>query len=213
MKAIILSAGRSSRFAAVGWTIPKQLLPMTNGDTLIEWQVQRMKKITKDVVVVLNKEHYLTTRKYVNGCKIRIVKDAPGVLNTILQILPEFFTKEPVIITYVDSFMQQYEYSILAAMSPWLEAINVVFSSDDKRFNYPVDGFADGGIYKFKSGWKFIQLIAKYPPPYTDKDGTYLLVKVAKQKTFMVSSTHTDVGTPDDYSRFMHKFGMKVEVR
>lgn len=212
MKAIILSAGKSTRFAKEGWTIPKHLLPMSDGRRLIEWQEARMFWITPNVTTVLRKEHVDASRQYIRG-KIATVADSSGILNTFLQVAYLALTREPIIITYNDSFLRLDEYKILAEMSPWLEVVSVVFPSREKRFNYPVKGFADGGIFKFKSGWTILRAMTKFPPPYTDKMGFYLLAKQLRARTYYTSSTHADLGTPKDYVSYMSNHGQKVEIQ
>lgn len=213
MKAIILSAGMSKRFSNAGCPTPKHLLPMPDGRRMIQWHEDRMLSLTSDVTTVVLECHVEATRKYLVG-KIATIKRPIGPLDTLFRYIQKrpgvLRTKEPVIVTYNDHVMDLYEYRVLAGLSPWLKAIQVVFRSGADRFNYVSGDLADGGVYKFSSGYVILAAMLRFPPPYSDKVGLHHLIKGIPRKSVMVSSTHVDLGIPEDYKLWMAKKGCPV---
>lgn len=209
MKAFILSAGQSKRFSEAGCTVPKHLLPMPDGAKLIEWQEDRMLMLTEDVTTVVLKEHEDMTRRYIRRKLVSVAK-SNGPLDTFFRVAPLALGREPVIVIYNDHYMTFQEYKIFADLSPWLDAAQVVFSSHADRFNYVYKGYADGGVYKFRNGTVILKSMARKRPPYTDKDGMYMLVERAKTKTYMISSSYRDLGVPSDYKLWMAEEGNPV---
>lgn len=209
MRAIILSAGRSTRFAKEGCVIPKHLLRMPDGRTLIEWQEEKMSKISANVYTVVLKENVKETSKYLRGNLVSVKKSA-SPLDTLFRSWRLLRTKEPIIVIYNDALISDKEYYRFVLESAPLDATQIVFASHADRFQYIMNGWADGGVYYFKSGYYALSLLARILPPYSAKKGLMLLVKKANYISYIVSHSHVDLGIPRDYKNWMGEQGCPI---
>lgn len=117
MRAMIFAAGKGTRLKPLTDTLPKALLPLGNGKTLLQYQLEKLREVGI-VDIIINIHHlgdqivqYLTTN-HDFGCNISISDERDGLLETgggLYKARPFFEqTNEPFLCCNVDILHNLY---------------------------------------------------------------------------------------------------------
>jgi molybdopterin-guanine dinucleotide biosynthesis protein A len=219
MITLIPMAGSGSRFRAEGWTIPKPLLPMPDGSSLLLWIVARLWKCTSLVTAALERDRKAlesriqTVRNQYglfSGAQVWLPRATSGPLQTVLQCRRWLRSSDELLIHYCDCFMRAGVSELVTQMSnSFADAGVVVFSSDDPRFRRDPDRkWAEGGIYWFRSGQQFLKHAQRLRGPGLGPGDVAWTMDYAIYPT----DDYVDLGIPDAYRRFFAGYGKAVEA-
>lgn len=223
MLAIILAVGKSTRFAAEGYTKPKYLLETPTGETIMERQIKTLESAGHQVMFV--GRH--ADKPQVANVMVRILMkdkspfefthqwldvDTAGPLATAWEIRSWFHRKQPVIFVYCDTIfdkatLDSFEH-VIDGYGP--EAAIIGFESNQDRYTrIPGTDWAAGGIFYFADGEKLIEKIR-----WAEKgefNGLPDMVYSFDNNASVLDNSIVDVGIPQDYRNWMAENGKPVE--
>jgi len=186
VRTIILAAGRSERFAAAGFAKPKSLLPMPDGRTLLEWQVESQSaKHTYIVALNEDKKAFLPTVLKISSrlpkgrsfSGLWLKEQTMGPLDTLWNIRSWLESNEDFLFMYSDilitvpekaTYSHPMDFHLGRFSDPDLhktDARIVIFESDDARYTSSsiLKGYKQGGIFWFRSGADVVEAMRWRP--------------------------------------------------
>lgn len=208
MITIIPLAGASQRFRSAGYTQHKALLPMPDGDSLLDYVINSI--MPDDLITVAlrsdMKELSRAIRQSNKEGKWRAIwLDTPthGPLDTVLKASKWLHNTEELLINYCDCFMQSSAWPFIEHMRVSDKPAGMVgFESTNDRFTY-YGPLAEGGIFYFKNASKFLQYTHSFYSPYKDV-GIPSVVRQSRDFTVWNGSReYVDLGVPADYEMYM----------
>lgn len=220
MQTIILSAGRSSRFKEDGFPFQKCMLPMPDGRTLLEWQVDYLRP---EKLLYISREEY---RKQEAGLLKKIRLTLSNVTSVWLQhktrgpldglwFAKNFIEKdEELLIAYNDELVapELLDDMISKARRYKYQAAIVAFLTENIRFtDVPQSDLSAGCTYYLASGKDFLRKVrgasrgeANGVPDMVYKYRHRLYYQIPEDKII-------ELGTAREYKWWMAKQGKPVE--
>ncbi len=187
---VVPMAGRGSRFANAGFTIPKPLIPV-GGKPMIQWVIDNVRpKQPHRFTFICLEEHLVTypevpatLKQLCPGCNIVTVKQVTeGAACTVLLAKEIINNDDPLMIANADQYVELDINAYLAAMETEKgDGLIMTFWADHPKWSYcrmkadgtvkevlekqVVSNEATVGIYNFRHGREFVraaeQMIAK----------------------------------------------------
>lgn len=222
MRTIILAAGRSERFAKAGFPKPKSLLPMPDGRTLLEWQVDTLDAkhiyiigLRQDVPALLSTIKKIISR-LPNGYNFRGIwldEKTAGPLDTIWKARSWIEHHEDFLFVYCDILpLECFQLNPFTYKKNSDDARMVVFESSDERFtDAEMVGFKESGIFWFRNGNDVISKMR------WAKRGEYNGLPDIfgsfenKLEVAWGNSCFADLGVPNDYRNWMAEQGAPLD--
>lgn len=179
---VVPMAGRGSRFADAGYTVPKPLIPL-GGRPMIQWVVDNIRPARAHRFVFICQQAHLETfpnvpatlRRIAPGCEIIAVREVTqGAACTVLLARNLIDGAEPLLIANSDQFVDQDINCYLATGdSPEVDGHFMTFPASDPKWSYcrlgpdgavtevvekrVVSQEATVGIYSFRRGADFVR--------------------------------------------------------
>lgn len=220
MQTIILSAGKSSRFGVDGFPYQKCMLPMPDGRTLLEWQVDYLRP---EKLLYISRSEYRRQEESLIK-KIRLMKPnvtavwlnqpTRGALGGLWAAKNYISMDEELLIAYNDELVAPEELDEMVSKcrrSNYRAAI-VAFITDNPRFTVvPNTDLFAGCTYYFANGEEFIAKVRT-----NDKDAENGVPDIVYRfKHRLYYQVHPDkiaeLGTAREYKFWMGKQGKPVE--
>ena len=165
MIAVIPCAGDGGRFKAAGYDVPKPLLPMPDGRTLIE-HVASSLPMCKQIITVSKPKLTLSQEMFsASWLPVHVKRKTRGPLDTLMEARSLLRVDDELLISYCDCFLPDNQCSefVDEMRARRRHAGMVCFPSSDARFQRIPNGeFAMSGIFYFKSGRQFAQTAMRY---------------------------------------------------
>ena len=236
MIAIILSTGRSSRFAKHGFCRQKSMLPMPGGRTLLDWQVESLGHALQegDTILYVTRKEYQSdelgevARVFTRAAILHrvhtfvhyIEDETHGALDAIhhsRKIIRDLslVSGEETLILYNDELVLPQDLLAFTEWS-WLmagDASVVSFEIDDERYTRVPNSpeMACGCTYWFKS---YANLLASAASsPRREENG--IPGAVYEQETWsnflLKEDQYIELGTAPEYKAWMESLGYVME--
>lgn len=221
MIAIIPLAGRSERFTDAGYTVPKWALPLRDGRSMLATVVQSLGGFS-ELTLITRREYDAAVASCLSESDSKwYVKnnDMPttGPMETILCAKDYLKTSDELLISYCDCFASNGLADFLAAMrSSSADAGVYCFRSNNPRFQYdPTGEYALGGIFWFRHADEFLRRSRKFPirPDLSPAHVAFSYKGIGSldgYKLYLDTAHYVDVGTPEDYERYIGKVTEKA---
>lgn len=178
---VIPMAGRGSRFAEAGFTLPKPLIPL-GGKPMVQWVIENLRPAQAHrfhfICLAEHLERYpdvaVALRKLAPGSSITPVRAVTeGAACTVLLTRRLIDTEDPLMIANSDQFVDvDIDLYLAASERPGVDGLIMTFPSQDPKWSYcrmQLDGFvrevvekrvvsnvATVGIYNFRHGRDFV---------------------------------------------------------
>ena len=210
MIAVIPMAGEGQRFQDRGYGVPKPLLPMPDGRTLIEHVMESLPPM--DAIYTVTRLGFIHQFFAIDTILISVVikRKTAGPLDTILEAKQYMRGDDELLINYCDCFLpdnQCQEFVNEMRQRKRLAGV-VCFPSHDERFQREPSGqFSMSGIYWFKSAREFVRQAKHYR-----EDGRVSPGHIALSTMFyaglnmgaaFITNNIVDLGTPEAYELYM----------
>lgn len=222
MLTIILAAGKSTRFAAEGYTKPKYLLETPTGESIMERQVETLRDAGHKVLFVGRHED----KSAVGHAMINILSQRQepfefthtwldmspeGPLGTAWEVRSWWARKEPVVFIYCDIIFDKRLldsfFHVIDGYHP--ESAIIGFESNQDRYTrIPDTDWAASGIFYFEDGEKLMNKMR-----WADKgefNGLPDMVYSYENNASILDNSVVDVGIPNDYRNWMAENGKPV---
>lgn len=187
---VVPMAGRGSRFASAGYTIPKPLIPV-GGKPMIQWVIDNVRPSQPHCFTFICLEEHLVTypevpatlKQLCPGCNIVTVRQVTeGAACTVLLAKEIINNDDPLMIANADQYVELDINAYLTAMEAGkADGLIMTFWSDHPKWSFcrmtgdgtvrevvekkVVSNEATVGIYNFRHGREFVraaeQMIAK----------------------------------------------------
>ena len=178
---VVPMAGRGSRFANAGYTIPKPLIPV-GGKPMIQWVIENVRPSQPHRFTFICLAEHLVTypevpatlRRLCPGCEIvEVAQVTEGAACTVLLARDLIDNDDPLMIANADQYVQLPIDDYLAAMeSEEADGLIMTFWADHPKWSYcrmkedgtvaavvekqVVSNEATVGIYNFRHGRDFV---------------------------------------------------------
>jgi molybdopterin-guanine dinucleotide biosynthesis protein A len=220
MLTVILSAGQSRRFREAGWPKSKSLLPMPDGNTLLEYQVEMLKPEALlflgsqiDRADTLTKLYKIQRRHFApREMMFKWLSGTKGALDGIWVVRHTLDVEESLLILYADYLFWAYDQMREAADKGSWDAAVVVFPSNNPRFQRTADDrYALGGVFWFRHGKDFVSAMKKIRKRGPDV-GVYPAMQKLRNHGYYVAKKGDiqDLGVPRAYKEWMALEGCPV---
>lgn len=221
MQTIILSAGRSSRFKEEGFSYQKCMLPMPDGRTLLEWQIDYLRPAK---LLYISREEYRKTETgllkkirltHPNVTAVWINHKTRGPLDGLWHARRFILPDEELLISYNDELVapELLDEMVEKARRYRYQAAIVAFLTENPRFTeVPNSDLYAGCTYYMASGKDFLKKVrgAERGPLNGVPDIVY---KYRHRLYFQVPSDKIiELGTAREYKWWMGKQGKPVEA-
>jgi dTDP-glucose pyrophosphorylase len=179
---VVPMAGRGSRFASAGYTIPKPLIPV-GGKPMIQWVIENVRPSQPHRFTFICLAEHLTIypevpatlRRLCPGCEIvEVAQVTEGAACTVLLARDLIDNDDPLMIANADQYVQLPIDDYLAAMeSEKADGLIMTFWADHPKWSYcrmkedgtvaavvekqVVSNEATVGIYNFRRGRDFVR--------------------------------------------------------
>lgn len=159
---VIPAAGDGQRFVDAGYTVPKPLLPMPDGRTLIENVVSSMPHV--DMVVTISKPTLALTPEMFSPYAwypVHVKRDTAGPVDTLIEARALLRNDKELLIHYCDLWLpdDQCAEFVQEMRERKRHAGVVCFPSRDERFQREPSGkFAMSGVFWFKKARTFVEM-------------------------------------------------------
>lgn len=219
MLTVILSAGKSTRLTHDGFPRQKCMLPMPNGQTLLEWQLKTA-PTTGRILYVSRVEYQrdeLSTiirikGRYKNFKAVWIKKGTNGPLDGLWYIRKFLNVDEELLILYNDELIEADTMDGFIQACQHYPAGVVCFENDDPRFSrIPGEkALACGCTYYFKSGREFVKAM-KGKPRKAENGVPDIVYSFGKFMPFFIGvNEYVELGTAREYKTFMAEQGKPI---
>ncbi len=223
MITVILSAGKSTRFKHEGYVNQKSMVPMPDGRTLLQWQVERL--APERLIYITRAEYRKSEEPMLKTLRFRdfrhkemkvlfIEKKTAGPLDGLWAVRKHLRTKEELVIAYNDELIEHdvLKRFVSQARINARSAGVVCFSTDDKRFTrIPKMDFACGCTYYFRSGLEFVKLMAKNDRGPTNGCPDIVYASKTWFPFFLDEDEYIELGTANEYKNWMSQQGFPVQ--
>lgn len=220
MQTIILSAGRSSRFKEDGFPFQKCMLPMPDGRTLLEWQIDYLRP---EKLLFISREEYRTPEI---GLLKKIRLTMPNVTTVWLQHKTRgpldglwharnFIAKdEELLIAYNDELVapELLDEMLVKARRYRYQAAIVAFLTDNPRFTpVPHSDLFAGCTYYMASSTDFLSKVRKAEKG--EMNGVPDIVYQYRHRLYyqIPEGKIIELGTAREYRWWMAEQGKPVE--
>lgn len=214
MNCIIPLAGNGQRFIDAGYAMPKPLLPMPDGRTLIEHVVSSLPHV--DLIITVSKPSLDLQPglfKPYAWYPVNIKRETRGPVDTLYEARSLLKNKSELLINYCDCFLPDNQVSefIEATRKTGKKAGVVCFPSHNPRFQMePTGRFAMSGIFYFKHSEDFINNAIVYRDSPTLSPGHIafgLRWMGLSQCAAWVTDNIVDLGVPEAYETYLRLHG------
>ena len=225
-------AGHGSRFADVGYSLPKPLID-AGGITILEKSLQSVCIDDCNLIFLVRKDHIdkykideFLKSKYKDSCKIIVVNgNTDGAVCTCLLAESEIDNEEPLVIFTPDCYFEPTFRP--KEVQPWADGMVVVFESENPAHSYVVlndVGFvtkaaekdvisknAVGGLYYYRKGSDFVRNAKKMVENSQKTKGEYyicpvynlLLEEYDAKIGIEINTRHVVLGTPEGLQSYL----------
>ena len=213
MIAIIPCAGDGQRFKDAGYDVPKPLLPMPDGRTLIEYVASSL-STSKQIITISKSELELSQEMFdASWLPVHIKRKTHGPLDTRMEARSLLRVDDELLINYCDCFLpdNQCDEFVNEMRSRNRHAGVVCFPSSDARFQRePSRQFAMSGIFWFKSARQFVTIAMRYRDRAEVSPGHVAFAirwMGLNMCAAFVTDNIVDLGVPETYQAYlaMHK--------
>ena len=210
---IIPCAGEGQRFKDAGYDVPKPLLPMPDGRTLIE-HVASSLPMCKQIITVSKPQLALSQEMFdTSSLPIHVKRKTRGPLDTLMEARSILRKDDELLINYCDCFLPDNQcLEFVSEMRRRQRHAGVVcFPSHDARYQREPSGkFAMSGIFWFKSSKQFVDIAmqnrdnAELSPGHVAFSIRWLGLNICAA---FVTNNIVDLGVPETYQMYlaMHK--------
>ena len=220
MLTVILSAGKSTRLTHDGFPYQKCLLPMPNGQTLLEWQLKTVPN--GRILYVSRIEYQKAELTMIIRAKARydlratwIKKGTQGPLDGLWYVRKFLNVDEPLLILYNDEII---EPDTMSGFISTCEIGNydsgvICFDNSDERFSRipGQEEYACGCTYYFKSGKAFVKAM-KGKPRKAENGVPDMVYSFPRWFPFYIGENeYVELGTAPEYRLWMAEKGHPVE--
>ncbi len=179
---VVPMAGRGSRFANAGYTIPKPLIPV-GGKPMIQWVIENVRPAQPHRFIFICLAEHLVTypevpatlRRLCPGCEIvEVAQVTEGAACTVLLARAFIDNDEPLMIANADQYVRLPIDDYLATMErEQADGLTMTFWADHPKWSYcrmkpdgtvaavvekqVVSNEATVGIYNFRRGRDFVR--------------------------------------------------------
>jgi len=211
MIAVIPAAGMGKRFAEAGFYNPKPLLSLEDGRPMI----QRIRRSIGDVETII-----IARRADTKAMQPRVIiedfihahprmvyldKASAGPLDTVLRVRKWLKIHDELLINYCDCWLTpNIEGFVGWCREIAAEAGMVTFPSTDARFSHTEDGTAIGGVFYFREACEFVRRARRIAKTESSDVGIPTVVLDCDRPVLYTAyARYVDLGSPEDYKRYM----------
>lgn len=211
MKVLILAAGNGHRFASVGYSQPKPLLPMPDGRPAVAWLRERL-PAGQHIAVIRSQDH-ADLAPWLGGAQIRQIDHlTAGPLASACAAAPFLSGDDELVVSYCDTFLLNgTDAFISCARRTRAETAMVIFESSDPRYGYwdgariaekqVISPWAVSGLFYFRRASIF--LARAQQAMRQDGAGMPALLDAQSHPYLAPAEQLIDIGTPSDYEAFL----------
>jgi len=202
MKIILPMAGRGSRFAERGVTIPKPLIPVY-GRPMVAWALDSLRELTcSQIIFIVLQEHetafgVTALLRDLVGRTARVVvipTVTEGQLCTVLAAKAMIDTDEDILVASADTYVRSMLHRDIARRRPDCRGMISVANLPGDRWSFArtdesgrvvevaekvrISDHASTGLYYFSSGREFVQVAEKMIANQEKTRGEYYVIPV-----------------------------------
>jgi hypothetical protein len=209
---LIPLAGKSARFRMAGYAQPKWQLPMPDGTPLLERILDSL--APERLITVAMREDQRALSNILQ--RVRLFEEfdwravwldrrPAGPLDSVLQAKRWLKTPDELLISYCDCFIghgASHFANHLRQVAGRQAGIVGLLSQDERLTRLPATAMRAGGIFWFRHAHEFVAQARKLP--VSDLFGVPDVVyRFQRWTAYDGTGDYIDLGTPEDYKRFM----------
>lgn len=220
MQTIILSAGKSTRFKEEGFPYQKCMLPMPDGRTLLEWQVDYLRpekllyisrhEYRNDEIGLIKKLGY----SLANITSVWLQKNTKGALDGLWEARKYIEKDEELLISYNDELVapEEIDEMVRKCRRDNYRAAIVAFITENPRFTeVPNSDLFAGCTYYFANGGDFLKKV-RSNKKFEDNGCPDIVYRYRHRLYYQVHPDKiAELGTAREYRLWMGKQGHPVE--